>query len=107
MNYIWNQHRDRKNGGYFWSLDNNGPVDSNKQGYGHAFVLLAASSAKTIGHPLADGMPGPFLHRGEKGEVDEDPSPALPTRGRENGAAPSTSSLPLVGRVREGKVADT
>ncbi len=49
-------HRDTKNGGYFWSLDDKGPVDSNKQGYGHAFVLLAASSAKTVGHPLADGM---------------------------------------------------
>ncbi|ULR45305.1 AGE family epimerase/isomerase [Rhizobium sp. K102] len=56
MDYLWNHHRDLENGGYFWSLDNNGPVDSNKQGYGHAFVLLAASSAKTIGHPLADGM---------------------------------------------------
>ncbi|MCA2430735.1 AGE family epimerase/isomerase [Rhizobium johnstonii] len=56
MDYIWNHHRDQKNGGYFWSLNNDGPVDSNKQGYGHAFVLLAASSAKTIGHPLADGM---------------------------------------------------
>ncbi|CCM76927.1 AGE family epimerase/isomerase [Rhizobium mesoamericanum] len=56
MQYIWHKHRDIKNGGYFWSLDDNGPVDSNKQGYGHAFVLLAASSAKTVGHPLADAM---------------------------------------------------
>ncbi|MGO7917329.1 AGE family epimerase/isomerase, partial [Rhizobium ruizarguesonis] len=55
MDYIWNHHLDRKNGGYFWSLDDNGPVDSNKHVYGHAFVLLAASAAKTIGHPLADG----------------------------------------------------
>lgn len=56
MDYLWNHHRDRKNGGYVWSLDDNGPVDSTKQGYGHAFVLLAASSAKAIGHPLADAM---------------------------------------------------
>ncbi|KQV28379.1 mannose-6-phosphate isomerase [Rhizobium sp. Root1203] len=56
MQYIWNHHRDKKNGGYFWSLKNDGPVDSTKQGYGHAFVLLAGSSAKTIGHPLADAM---------------------------------------------------
>ncbi|MDR6951195.1 mannose/cellobiose epimerase-like protein (N-acyl-D-glucosamine 2-epimerase family) [Ancylobacter sp. 3268] len=56
MRYIWNHHRDARNGGYFWSLDDNGPVDASKQGYGHAFVLLAASSAKTIGHPLADAM---------------------------------------------------
>jgi mannose/cellobiose epimerase-like protein (N-acyl-D-glucosamine 2-epimerase family) len=54
MNYLWNHHRDRKNGGYFWSVNDDGPVDSNKQGYGHAFVLLAASSAKIIGHPLAE-----------------------------------------------------
>lgn len=50
---LWHRHRDGKNGGYFWSLDRNGPVDTTKQGYGHAFVLLAASSAHTIGHPLA------------------------------------------------------
>ncbi|MFD2141528.1 AGE family epimerase/isomerase [Ancylobacter oerskovii] len=56
MQYIWNHHRDSGNGGYFWSLDDNGPVDTSKQGYGHAFVLLAASAAKTIGHPLADPM---------------------------------------------------
>ncbi len=56
MDYLWNHHRDTKHGGYLWSLNNDGPVDSSKQGYGHAFVLLAASSAKTIGHPLADGM---------------------------------------------------
>jgi mannose/cellobiose epimerase-like protein (N-acyl-D-glucosamine 2-epimerase family) len=56
MTYLWNQHRDTVHGGYNWSRNDNGPVDSSKQGYGHAFVLLAASSAKTIGHPLADGM---------------------------------------------------
>ena len=56
MDYLWNHHRDRTHGGYIWSLDDNGPVDTNKQGYGHAFVLLAASSAKTVGHPLADGL---------------------------------------------------
>ncbi len=31
-------------------------VDSSKQGYGHAFVLLAASSAKIVGHPSADRL---------------------------------------------------
>lgn len=56
MDYLWNHHRDRTHGGYVWSLDDNGPVDSSKQGYGHAFVLLAASSARAIGHPLADPM---------------------------------------------------
>lgn len=56
MRYLWEQHRDQKSGGYIWSLDENGPKDDSKQGYGHAFVLLAASSAKLVGHPLADRM---------------------------------------------------
>ncbi len=56
METLWNQHRDRKNGGYFWSVKKSEPVDDAKQGYGHAFVLLAASTAKLVGHPLADGM---------------------------------------------------
>ena len=54
MRYLWNRHRDRQYGGYLWSLDDNGPHDTTKQAYGHAFVLLAASSAKVAGHPLAD-----------------------------------------------------
>ena len=56
MTYLWENHRDTQHGGYFWQVDDNGPVDSSKQGYGHAFVLLAASSAKVVGHPLADAM---------------------------------------------------
>ncbi|MEO5806075.1 AGE family epimerase/isomerase [Devosia sp.] len=56
MRYIWENHRDAKHGGYVWSLDNGGVVDGIKQAYGHAFVLLAASSAKLAGHPLADKM---------------------------------------------------
>ncbi|MDX3926190.1 MAG: AGE family epimerase/isomerase [Shinella sp.] len=56
MNYLWEKHRDGERGGYHWSLDNSGLLDSSKQGYGHAFVLLAASSAKTAGHPDADRM---------------------------------------------------
>lgn len=56
MQFLWNRHRDQKNGGYFWQVDDNGPVDASKQGYGHAFVLLAASSAKIVGHPLAEAM---------------------------------------------------
>lgn len=56
MTAIWKRHRDDVHGGYIWSFDDNGPVDTNKQGYGHAFVLLAASSAKVVGHPLADQM---------------------------------------------------
>jgi sulfoquinovose isomerase len=56
MNYLWNSHRDAQHGGYMWSLDDNGPKDDSKQAYGNAFVLLAASSAKLAGHPLADQM---------------------------------------------------
>jgi sulfoquinovose isomerase len=56
MRYLWEKHRDEKNGGYFWQADDHGAADASKQGYGHAFVLLAASSAKVIGHPLADRM---------------------------------------------------
>ena len=56
MDFLWNQHRDRQNGGYFWAMGNDGPVDDSKQAYGHAFVLLAASSAKAAGHPDADRL---------------------------------------------------
>ncbi|MBP1852405.1 AGE family epimerase/isomerase [Rhizobium halophytocola] len=56
MDFLWNRHRDTEHGGYFWQVDDNGPVDASKQGYGHAFVLLAASSARAVGHPLADAM---------------------------------------------------
>ncbi|MBD8065269.1 AGE family epimerase/isomerase [Devosia sp. PTR5] len=54
MRYLWEKHRDHKNGGYLWSLNDEGPQDDSKQAYGHAFVLLAGSSAKLAGHPLAD-----------------------------------------------------
>ncbi|QQR41027.1 AGE family epimerase/isomerase [Devosia rhizoryzae] len=54
MRYLWEKHRDPQHGGYVWSLDDDGHADASKQAYGHAFVLLAASSAKLVGHPLAD-----------------------------------------------------
>lgn len=56
MQFLWNAHRDTKHGGYFWQVDDDGPRDATKQGYGHAFVLLAASSASLVGHPVADDM---------------------------------------------------
>ncbi len=56
MRYLWDAHRDRQKGGYFWSLNDEGAVDDSKQAYGHAFVLLAASSAKVVGHPGADRL---------------------------------------------------
>jgi mannose/cellobiose epimerase-like protein (N-acyl-D-glucosamine 2-epimerase family) len=56
MDYLWNAHRDAKLGGYFWQVNNEGSLDGMKQGYGHAFVLLAASSALLAGHPMAETM---------------------------------------------------
>lgn len=56
MEFLWKGHRDEKFGGYFWGVGYEGPVDSVKQAYGHAFVLLAASSAKVAGHPDADRL---------------------------------------------------
>lgn len=56
MTFLWTRHRDPTHGGYFWSVGDDGPADASKQGYGHAFVLLAASSALAIGHPLARPM---------------------------------------------------
>jgi len=56
MQFLWNGHRDSVNGGYFWGIGLDGPTDNTKQAYGHAFVLLAAASAKMAGHPDADRL---------------------------------------------------
>lgn len=56
MDFIWNRHRDVVNGGYYWGVDDSGTTQSDKLAYGHAFVLLAASSAKAAGHRDADRM---------------------------------------------------
>lgn len=56
MDFLWNRHRDHKNGGFFNAVDDDGPTDATKQAYSHAFVLLAASSAKVAGHPDADRL---------------------------------------------------
>lgn len=50
LDFLWTRHRDAKHGGYFWGVDDKGPTNATKQAYGHAFVLLAASSATVIGH---------------------------------------------------------
>jgi len=48
---------DKQNSGFFNSVDYSGnPVDDNKLAYGHAFVLLAASTAKVCEHPRADEL---------------------------------------------------
>lgn len=56
MDYLWRGHRDATHGGYVWAAGEGAPVDDGKQAYGHAFVLLAASSAKLAGHPDADRL---------------------------------------------------
>ena len=56
MRALLTRHRDAPHGGYFWSFDADGPRERDKLAYGHAFVLLAASSAKCAGHPDADKL---------------------------------------------------
>ena len=58
MDFLWNGHRDADHGGYLWSVNGQGAVDGTKLAYGHVFVLLAASSAKMVGHPDADRLLG-------------------------------------------------
>ena len=54
MSYLWSAHRDDARGGYRWDATEGG--DATKQAYGHALVLLAASSANVAGHPDADRL---------------------------------------------------
>jgi sulfoquinovose isomerase len=56
MAFLWDGHRDQNDGGYFWGVGYGALTDDTKQAYGHAFVLLAASSAKVAGHPDADRL---------------------------------------------------
>lgn len=56
MAYLWDHHRDVAHGGYLWSLTDDHPEDTTKLAYGHVFVLLAAASAKSVGHPDADRL---------------------------------------------------
>jgi sulfoquinovose isomerase len=56
MQFLWNGHRDTEHGGYYSDVAHDGATSGEKQAYGHAFVLLAASSAKAAGHPDADRL---------------------------------------------------
>ena len=47
---------DEQYGGWFAAVAAEGPVDDAKQAYGHAFVLLAASSAVAAGVPGAQAL---------------------------------------------------
>jgi sulfoquinovose isomerase len=48
--------RDPEYDGWYAAIDHSGPVDTAKQAYGHAFVVLAASSATVAGVPDADSL---------------------------------------------------
>jgi sulfoquinovose isomerase len=56
MEALWKIHRDDVHGGYLWGIGKDGPTEDKKLAYGHAFVLLAASGAKLVGHPDADRL---------------------------------------------------
>lgn len=60
MDFLWKGHRNSESGGYYWGVGYNGPTDTTKQAYGHAFVLLAASSAMCVGHPDAENSLSTF-----------------------------------------------
>lgn len=47
---LWGEHRDARRGGYVEQVERHGTVDGDKSAYGHAHVLLAASSALVAGH---------------------------------------------------------
>jgi len=50
------RHRDADHGGYAWAISPDGITNGDKLAYGHMFVLLAASSARAVGHPDADKL---------------------------------------------------
>ncbi len=61
LQLLWDEHRDPQAGGYVEVVGATGPADTTKSAYGHAFVLLAASSALMAGHdaqPLYDDVLG-------------------------------------------------
>ncbi|MBZ2195567.1 AGE family epimerase/isomerase [Occultella gossypii] len=53
---------DRAHGGWFTSVGADGPADDRKWSYPHAFVVLAAASAATIGRPGATELLDDALH---------------------------------------------
>ncbi|EYD72555.1 AGE family epimerase/isomerase [Limimaricola hongkongensis] len=55
MRFLWNRHR-QPNGGYAWGVTADAVPDPRLTGYGHAFVLLAAASARMAGHPDAQRL---------------------------------------------------
>ena len=58
-----NAFADTQNGGWFPALDDEGPTDTHKQAYGHAFVVLAAASSTIAGRPGAADLLDDALER--------------------------------------------
>lgn len=56
MDLLLSGHRDANHGGYLWSLRQDGAGDDTKLAYGHVFVMLAAATARQVGHPKADAL---------------------------------------------------
>ena len=56
MDDLWTRHRDKEHDGYLHAVDGETVADGIKLAYGHVFVLLAASTAKQLGHPDADRL---------------------------------------------------
>jgi len=56
MAYLASHHRDPVHGGFAWAMEGDTIIDGRKLAYGHVFVLLAAASAKNVGHPNADAL---------------------------------------------------
>ncbi|QDC08560.1 AGE family epimerase/isomerase [Oceanicola sp. D3] len=54
MRYLAEGHRDGE--GWAWGVEGQTPVDRRRMGYGHVFVLLAASSAHLAGHEDAPAL---------------------------------------------------
>jgi sulfoquinovose isomerase len=56
MAYLGSHHKDPVHGGFIWAMEADTVNDGRKLAYGHVFVLLAAASAKNIGHPDAGAL---------------------------------------------------
>ncbi len=64
--------RDHANGGWFAAVQNGEPTDTTKQAYGHAFVVLAASSATAAGVDGAEALLDEALSISRERFWDED-----------------------------------
>jgi sulfoquinovose isomerase len=63
---------DAKHGGWFASISSDGAVNDAKEAYGHAFVILAASSAAAAGRPDARKLLDDALALSEERFWDDD-----------------------------------